>query len=181
MGALNLLLILMGCKGKSEEGTEGNGTDQNGEQSLDTLLVVSTVFSAILFGYKGNKVLGFGRIEREAKAAEYEISQIEKKVTAVLEVWEGGGPEEEVKRLAAVNQGQARELDQHKAEIGQWRADIDQQREEHDQLRIENSTLRRRLLKKGGEDTGVELGGSKDGCQSRDPESASAEDKSKTN
>ena len=70
MGAINLFLILMGCTEKSEENTESSGEEQEGEQPLDTLLVVSTVLSAILFGYKGNKVLGFGRVEREAKAAE---------------------------------------------------------------------------------------------------------------
>ena len=106
MGAINLLLILMGCTEKSEENTESSGEDQEGEQPLDTLLVVSTVFSAILFGYKGNKVLGFGRVEREAKAAEFEISQIEKKVTAMLEVWEGGGLEEENRPVGALHPGQ---------------------------------------------------------------------------
>ena len=186
MGALNLLLILMGCTKKSEEGTETSG-DREEEQPLDTLLVVSTVFSAILFGYKGNKVLGFGRIEREAKAAEFEISQIEKKVTALLEVWEGGGLEEENKRLVEVNKAQAREIDQKTAEIDQKTAEIDQksaendqQRAENDQQRAEISTLRRRLVEKGEIDIGVDSGGSKDGCQSRDPEPASSEDKSKT-
>ena len=208
MGAINLLLILMGCTKKSEEGTE-TSSDREEEQPLDTLLVVSTVFSAILFGYKGNKVLGFGRIEREAKAAEFEISQIEKKVTAMLEVWEGGGPEEEVRRLAEVIAKKERENDQQKAEIDQKSAEIDQksaeidqqraeieqqraeteqqraqndqQRSEIDQQRAEISTLRRRLVKKGEVDIGVDLGGSKEGCQSRDPEPASSEDKSKTN
>ena len=45
MGAINLLLILMGCTEKSEENTESSGEEQEGEQPLDTLLVVSTVFA----------------------------------------------------------------------------------------------------------------------------------------
>ena len=186
MAVLNLLLILKGCIEKSEEGT-GSSAEEEEESSLDSLLVVSTFFTAIFFGYKGNKVLGFGRIEREAKAAEFEISQIEKKVTAMLEVWEGGGPEEEVKRLAEVNQGLVREIDQQRAENdqqraenNQQRAEIDQQRADIDQQREEISTLRRRLIEKGEVDIGEDLGGSKEGCQSRDPEPASSEDKSKT-
>ena len=202
MAVLNLLLILKGCIEKLEEGTESSAEAAEEESSLDSLLVVSTFFTAIFFGYKGNKVLGFGRVERETKAAEFEISQIEKKVTAMLEVWEGGGPEEEVKRLAEVNQGLVREIDQKSAEIDQQRvendqqrakndqqrakndqqrAEIDQQSAENDQQRAEISTLRRRLVKKGEEDIRVDSGGSKEGCQSRGPEPASSKDKSKTN
>lgn len=150
MSVLNLLLILMGCIDKSQENTETIGVDLIGNQSLDTLLVISTVFSAILFGYKGNKVLGFGRIEREAIAAEFEISQIEKKVTAMLEVWEGGGLEEENRRLMEVTQGQNRKINQLEAEIHQKKSVIDKQRADNLQLLIEVSTLRRRLVENGG-------------------------------
>ena len=56
MAVLNLLLILKGCIEKLEEGTESSAEAEEEESSLDSLLVVSTFFTAIFFGYKGNKV-----------------------------------------------------------------------------------------------------------------------------
>ena len=92
----------------------------------------------------------------------------------MLEVWEGGGLEEENKRLVEVVEGKEQEIIQMEAEI-------DQKSAENDQLRAEISTLRRRLIEKGEVEIGVDRGGSKEGCQSRDPEPASSEAKSKTN
>jgi hypothetical protein len=97
MTTLNLLVILIGCSDDDSEEELQNNDDA--ESSLNSVIVVSTLVTAINFGYKCRRVLDLERIRRETKAAEFEISHIKKKVIAMKEVWKGGGVEEELKRV----------------------------------------------------------------------------------